>query len=76
MKRLMKRVRTFLIYTLRRVKGTEKVCTKKNPFVPPLKYGVYWTHKDAKEKYPEHDFSIVVYHCPNCGIDFEIDWGD
>ena len=54
----------------------KKVCTKENKFVPPQKDAERWTHKDAKAKFPDHDFSIVVYHCPNCGIDFEIDEGD
>jgi hypothetical protein len=76
MRNAIKRVYKFLAYGIRRIRGLEKVCTKKKPFVPPLKEGVWWTHKDAYEKYPEHDFSIVVYHCPNCGTDFEIDWGD
>ncbi len=76
MKRLIKSIYTFLSYTLRRIKGTEKVCTKKKPFVPPLKDGVHWTHKDAYEKFPDHDFSIVVFHCPNCGIDIDVDMSE
>lgn len=75
MKRLIKRVGTFLVYTYRRITGSERVCTKKNPFVPPLKDGVNWIHKDAYDKFPDHEFRIVVFHCPNCGIDIEVDMG-
>ena len=52
---------------------TRKVCTKESPFVPPRKDNEIWEHKDAYEKFPEYDFNIVTYHCPNCGIDFDID---
>lgn len=53
-----------------------KECTKDNPFVPPLKDDEWWYHADAHVKYPE-DLEIGVrfltFHCPTCGIDFEID---
>lgn len=75
-KRLPIRIYRFLVYISRRVTGAEKVCTKKKPFVPPLKDKVHWMHKNAYDKFPEHDFRIVVWHCPNCGIDFELDMGD
>lgn len=50
-----------------------KICTKDSLFTPPLKDDEIWEHQDAYEKFPEYDFSIVTFHCPNCGIDFDID---
>ncbi len=51
----------------------KKICTKDNPFVPPLKDDEWWDHKDAYEKFPDHEFRIAIFHCPNCGIDIDID---
>ena len=51
----------------------KRVCTKDNPFVPPLKDDEWWKHQDAYEKFPEYEFSIVIFHCPHCGIDIHID---
>ena len=57
-------------------KVTRKICSKERPFVPPIEPGVVWEHQDAYEKNPEYDFSIVAFHCPNCGTDFRLDLGD
>ena len=54
----------------------KKICTKEHPFVSPLKDGEFWEHEDVQEKFPEHDFRVVIYHCPNCGIDIKVDMGD
>jgi len=50
-----------------------KICTKDHPFTPPLEDNEIWEHEDAYEKFPESDLCIVTFHCPNCGIDFDID---
>ncbi len=52
------------------------ICTKANPFVPPLKDDEVWTHLDAYEKFPEDDLGVVVFYCPNCGIDILIDMSE
>ena len=51
----------------------KKVCTKENPFVPPLKDDEIWTHQNLEDKYPDSISPIVVFHCPNCGVDIEVD---
>lgn len=52
-----------------------KKCTKDHPFVPPPKDNEFWLHEDAYNKFPESDFIIATFHCPNCGIDFDVDMG-
>ena len=54
----------------------KRTCTKDSPFVPPLKDDELWMHQDAYEKFPDLDSRIIVFHCPNCGINIEIDMGD
>ncbi|MDP1688675.1 MAG: hypothetical protein Q8L47_00910 [bacterium] len=51
----------------------KKTCTKENPFVPPLKDDEIWMHEDAYDKNPEHEFTTVIFYCPNCGIDILVD---
>ncbi len=51
----------------------KKVCTKDNPFVPPLKNNEQWEHPDLYDAFPEHEFRVVVFHCPHCGIDIPVD---
>jgi len=51
----------------------KKVCTKDYPFVPPRKDDEHWIHPDVYDKNPESDSSIAIFHCPNCGIDIEVD---
>ena len=52
------------------------ICTKENPFVPPRKDNEIWEHKDAYDKFPDCESTIVTYHCPNCDMDFDIDFAD
>ena len=53
----------------------KKLCTKEHPFPGgEVKPGEYWEHVDAEEAVPEYDGEVVAYHCPNCGIDFTIDY--
>lgn len=49
-------------------------CTKEHPFVPPRMYGEIWMHVDVEEKHPEMDGEIVIFHCPNCGVDITVDY--
>lgn len=53
-----------------------KTCTKEHPFIPPLKDDEIWDHIDAYEKNTEHESRIVIVHCPNCGIDINMDLAD
>ncbi|TSC84345.1 MAG: hypothetical protein G01um101413_640 [Parcubacteria group bacterium Gr01-1014_13] len=51
----------------------KKICTKDSPFVPPLKDDEQWEHPDLYDKFPEHEFRVVIFHCPNCKIDIAVD---
>lgn len=55
-------------------KTIKLTCTKEHPFVPPRMYGEIWMHEDVVEKHPEYDGEIVIFHCPNCGIDITVDY--
>lgn len=80
MKRVLRRIHRFIFPIYRKITGIKRtakyVCTKDNPFVPPLKDKEYWMHKDAYDKFPDHEFSTVVFYCPNCKIDISLDLGD
>ena len=53
----------------------KRLCTKDYPFPGgKVQPGEYWEHVDAQEAVPDYDGEVVAYHCPNCGIDFTIDW--
>lgn len=53
----------------------KRVCTKKNPFIPPAKENESWEHVDAfQTDPPEYDGSFPNFHCPNCGFDFTMDF--
>lgn len=52
-----------------------RVCTKKNPLVPPAKENEHWDHIDAYQTDPsDYDGSFPCFHCPNCGLDFTMDF--
>ena len=54
---------------------TKLLCTKEHPFSGgEVKADEYWEHVDANEVVPEYEGEVVVYHCPNCGLDFTIDY--
>ena len=53
----------------------KKLCTNEHPFPGgEAKTGEYWEHVDAYETDPNYEGEVILYHCPNCGIDFTIDW--
>lgn len=51
-----------------------KYCTQENTYdakvAPPSEY---WIHIDAVETHPDWEGGILPFHCPNCGLDFEVD---
>lgn len=51
-----------------------KFCTKERPCPADVDPSEYWIHVGAEESVPEWDGDIVPYHCPNCGLDFEVDF--
>ena len=53
-----------------------KFCTKEQPCNPaaPETAKEYWIHVDAVETCPEYEGEIVAYHCPNCGLNFDVDF--
>ena len=52
----------------------KRICTKKNPFVAPLKENENWVHPDAySTNPPNYDGSLLQFHCPNCNLNFTID---
>ncbi len=58
---------------IKKERTNKKICTKENPFVPPLLDEDIWLHEDVYEKFPDHEFTVVIFHCPNCGIDIPVD---
>lgn len=52
-----------------------KYCTKDVPYSKgdPKAYVI---HVDAEEVNPEYDGEILSYHCPNCNLDFSVDYRD
>lgn len=53
----------------------KRICTKENPFVPSKKENEFWEHLGAYQTDPsDYDGSFPNFHCPNCGIDFTLDW--
>lgn len=55
---------------------TERRCTKENP-CDLAKVDLekeHWIHEDAYDLFPDSDFVIAIYKCPNCGIEIEVDF--
>jgi hypothetical protein len=52
-----------------------KYCTKESPRVASsADPRDHWIHVDAEETNPEWEGEVVAYHCPNCGLDFSVDY--
>lgn len=51
-----------------------KFCTKDDPCIPAsVDPSEYWIHTDAVETNPVYEGEIIGFHCPNCGLDFNVD---
>jgi len=67
-------LRNFDLVAERKKKKNQKICTKENPFVAPIKEDGCWMHPDANQTDPpDYDGSLFNFHCPNCNLDFTID---
>lgn len=56
-------------------KLVKQFCTKKQPFIPANAHeNEYWEHIDAYEVDPDYQGEIILFHCPNCGTDFTVDF--
>lgn len=54
--------------------ASAKFCTKDDPCIPAsADPSEYWIHTDAVETNPDYEGEIVGFHCPNCGLDFDVD---
>lgn len=51
-----------------------RYCTAEHPWPPGSDPSEYWIHVDAVETMPEWEGEVIPYHCPNCGLDFDVDY--
>lgn len=51
-----------------------KYCLKTHPRPADAPSSDYWVHVDAVDINPEWEGDVVPYHCPNCGLDFEVEY--
>lgn len=49
-------------------------CIKDAPYPVPGNPQEYVIHVDAVEIDPDCDGEIIPFHCPNCGLDFDVDY--